>query len=42
MLVIEPTSGLCSRLYTLADAYMLAQKYNTNLKKSNERKHKKN
>lgn len=31
MLVIEPTSGLCSRLYTLADAYMLAQKYNTNL-----------
>lgn len=31
MIVVEPTSGLCSRIYVICDAYELAKKYKKNL-----------
>ena len=31
MIVVEPTSGLCSRIYVLNDAYILAKKYRQKL-----------
>ena len=31
MIVVEPTSGLCSRIYVICDAYELAKKYKKKL-----------